>query len=174
MAGAVTVVEQIFEQQGVKTVIGAGPSRLVLPGEVPRPDEQVLVRGGEPAFQVRLEHEVLGDGDVPDEVGFALRRVADRLYDVAMDGQEDPDGEGRVEWIVGPSVHEGGLVLFLDTDGDGFSRPMIESMAGIFVDELTALGVVAEISGTPAYPDDLGPAWASRAERNGEQPDPPD
>ena len=165
MAGAVTVAEQIFDQQGVKTVIGAGPPRVVTPGECAAPDEQVLSRDGEPAFRVRLDHEVTGDGDVPDEVGLALRRVAERLFHVTMDGREDPDADGLVEWIVGPSVHARGLALFLDTDGEGFSRPMIEAMASIFVDELTPLALQAEISGSSAFPQDLGPAWASSVER---------
>ncbi len=165
MAGSVTVAEQIFDQQGVKTVMGAGPPRVVHPGECPAADEQVLSRDGEPAFRVRLDHEVHSDSDVPDEVGLALRRVATRLFHVTMDGREDPGEDGLVEWIVGPSVHEGGLVLFLDTDGDGFSRPMIEAMASIFVDELTPLARQVEVSGSPAFPSDLGPAWASEAER---------
>ena len=167
MAGSVTVVAQLFDQQGVKTVIGEGPPRTLGPGECPDPGEQVLMRGGEPAFRVRLDHEVHSDDDIPDQLGLALRRVARRLYHVAMDGREVPDDDGHVEWIVGPSVHEGGIVLFLDTDGDGFSRPMIETMGRIFVDELTPLALQAHISGTSAFPRDLGPAWASEAERNG-------
>jgi hypothetical protein len=52
--------------------------------------------------------------------------------------------------------------------GDGFSRPMIETMVGIFVAELTPLAIQAEISGSTAFPSDLGPAWASEADRNQE------
>lgn len=168
MAGSVTVAEQIFDQQGVKTVIGGGPSRTVGPGECPDPGEQILMRGGEPAFRVQLDHEVHSDDDIPEELGLALRRVAERLYHVTTDGREAPDDDGgHVEWIVGPSVHEGGIVLFLDTDGDGFSRPMIETMGRIFVDELTPLALQAHISGSSAFPSDLGPDWASEAERNG-------
>ena len=49
--------------------------------------------------------------------------------------------------------------------GDGFSRPMIETMVGIFVDELPPLAIQAEISGSTAFPSDLGPAWVSEVER---------
>jgi hypothetical protein len=45
---------------------------------------------------------------------------------------------------------------------------MIETMVGIFVDELPPLAIQAEISGSTAFPSDLGPAWASEAERNQE------
>ena len=47
----------------------------------------------------------------------------------------------------------------------GFSRPMIETMVGIFVDELPPLAIQAEISGSTAFPSDLGPAWVSEVER---------
>jgi hypothetical protein len=59
-------------------------------------------------------------------------------------------------------------VMFLDTDGFGFSPAMIDTMVRIFVEELAPLGVQADISASPAFADNLGPAWMSNDERRRE------
>ena len=66
MTERVTVDDQIYERQGVKTVLGVdGRPRTVPPGQLPEPTEQILGREGEPAFQVRLAKAVHSDEDVP-------------------------------------------------------------------------------------------------------------
>ncbi|HET6967425.1 MAG TPA: hypothetical protein VFI44_04060, partial [Ornithinibacter sp.] len=166
VTGRVTLADHIFEQQGFKVVTTSdGQVREIPPGERPEPNEEILGRFGEPAFRVRLEQELRNDGDVADEIGLALRRVGERLFHVMPDGREVPGEDGPVEWMGGPAVHGGALVMFLDTDDKGFSRAMIDTMAGIFVEELTPLAVQADISAAPASTGDLGPPWMSSDER---------
>jgi hypothetical protein len=142
-----------------------GELRRIPPGQLPEPTDRVVVRFGEPTFQVRLADALRTDEDLADAVGIALRRAAVRLTQVMSDGQESPDGSGPVEWVVGPTVHNGAVAMYLDTDGDGFTKPMIEAMANIFVEELVPLGVYAEVSVSPAHAEDMGPAWMSSTER---------
>lgn len=169
MTERVKVSEHIYEQQGFKVVrTSDGQVRQVPAGQRPEANEEILARGGEPAFLVRLAEAVRSDDDVPDEVGLALRTVAHRLYQVMPDGREVPGEQGTVEWIVGPAVHGGGVVMYLDTDCSGSSRAMVETMVGIFVEELAPLAVHADISAAPASPGDIGPAWMSRDERRRE------
>lgn len=161
-----TVAEEIYEQQGVKIVLTSdGQVRQVPPGQRPEPTETVLGREGEPSFQVRLAEVVRGDDDIADDVGLALRRVAQRLYQVMADGREVRGDQGPVEWIVGPAVHDGVVVMYLDTDGSGFGRAMVDTMVGVFMEELAPLDVHADISAASAFPREIGPAWKSSAER---------
>ncbi len=162
----VTVAEHIYELQGHKVVLGAdGQVREVPAGQRAESDEEILVRAGEPAFRVQFTTPVNGDEDVADEIGFALRRVAKRLFQVMPDGQEVPGEQGDVEWVVGPAVHDGGVVMYLDTDDNGFSRAMIDTMVDVFVEELTPLAVRADIVTAPPLPDEIPPAWLSSDER---------
>jgi hypothetical protein len=151
----VTVAEHIYEQQGVKVVMTSdGQVREVPAGQRPEPTEEVLTRAGEPSFQVRLAHVVRSDDDLSDGMGLALRRVAQRLYQVMSDGREVPGEEGPVEWNVGAAVHDGAVVMYLDTDGSGFGRAMVDTMVGVFVEELAPLAVHADISAATASPSD--------------------
>lgn len=163
----VTVDEHIYERQRLKVVTTAeGRVREVPPGELPEPTENLLVyAAGEPQFLVRLATPVTSDEDVPDEVGLALRRVTQRMYYVMPDGREVPGEQGQVEWNVGPAVHDGAIVLYLDCDGTWSSRTMFDMMVGIFVEELTPLGVQAHITAAPRIPSPLPPEWMSSNER---------
>jgi hypothetical protein len=162
----VTVTELIYEQQCVKTVITPeGEVRGIPPGQVPEPEQTVLAKEGEPAFLVRLADEVRTDDDVPDEVGFALRKAAQRFFEVQADGREVPDETGPVEWIIGPAVHDGAIVIYLDTDNSWSSRAMFDTIVGILVEELASLSVQAEIAAAPPLPSPLPANWMSRSER---------
>jgi hypothetical protein len=167
VTGHVTVVEGLYLQQGLKLVLdsGGGPPRQVLAGQRPEPDETILMHAGEPGFEVRLPTALQTDDDLPDEVGLALRRVAERMYRVSAEGEELRDGDGPVETVIGPLVHEGAVVLYLDTDGSGFNPAMIDSMARIFVEELAPLDVDAEIAAAPAFAANSVSAWKSSEER---------
>jgi hypothetical protein len=118
---------------------------------------------GEPGFQVRLASEVLEDADVPDEVGLAVGRAAERFYSVTTDGREvDSAGDElqRIEGVRGPFVDEGGLSIQLDTDGFGVTPEMVAAIGRILVEELTPTGVEAHIDVALGMIDDY-PAWRS-------------
>lgn len=165
MTEGVTVTDRLFERQYLKTVLTADGVREVPPGQLPAPTDQVLAVMGEPSFRVALANVVRSDHDVPDEVGFALRRAAKRLYDIMADGREDSDCEGPVEWVLGPVVHDAAVAVWLDTDGAGSGRAMVEAMTKILVEELEPLGVRAEISAASAVPSPIPPVWTSEDER---------
>ena len=167
MTGRVTVAQGLYLQQGIKLVLDphGGPPREVPAGQRPGPDETILMHAGEPGFQVRLANPVRTDEDVPDVVGFALRKVVERLYRVSPEGEELVDDGGPVEFVIGPQVHDGVIVVDIDTDGYGFGPAMIETMARLFVEELAPLDVDAEISAAPAFATGSGWAWESSDER---------
>jgi len=163
----VVVDEHIFEKQGWKYVMRTHDVLKVPPGQVAPTDEGEVVRDDwEPIFEVRLEYPVNADEDVPDCVGLGLRTVADRVCEVAPDGSHDPDGLW-VECYSGPSVHDGALMVWLDTDGQGFTREMIEAMSSVFVEQLTPCGVPLQVSAGTVRPDRREP-WRSSTERNAE------
>lgn len=165
MTELVIVDDYLYEKQGWKYVMGPDEVLKVPPGQVAPTDEGELFRGDwEPLFEVRLAHPVNADEDIPDCVGLAMRTVAGRLCEVAPDGSHDPDGLW-VEFIYGPMVHNGALVLSLDTDGQGFTREMIEAMGRVFVEELTPCGVRLEVFAGTSRPDSLE-EWRSSAERS--------
>lgn len=169
MTALVTVADQIYERQGARMVLASdGRARIVPAGQLPEPTEEVLGREGEPSFQVRLGKEVRSDDDVPDEVGLALRRVAERMYQVLPDGREVLGEEGPVEWVMGPAVHDGAVVMYLDTGGTGFSRAMIDTMVGVLVEELAPLAVRADITVALPFPSPIPPVWMSSEERRSE------
>jgi hypothetical protein len=122
----------------------------------------------EPRFHVRLAHEVIEDRDVPDEVGLAIGRAAGRLYDVTTDGREaenEGEGEHRIEGVMGPFVDEGGLSIYLDTDGFGATREMVAAIGRIFVEELTPTGIEAYIDVALGLIDGYPPMWRSSGGR---------
>jgi hypothetical protein len=124
-------------------------------------DDEIV---GEPGFMFRLSLPVYVDGDVPDEVGLAIGRAAGRIYNVTVDGQEDPDEDGedsRVEWALGPFIVEGGLTMLFDTDGYGCTPEMLQAMIRIFTEELAMAGFPIEISGTGFPHDAMPPVWKS-------------
>ena len=165
MPELVVVDEQLFEKQGWKYVMGTQDVLKVPPGKVaPTGAGQVVRDDWEPIFEVKLAHPVNADEHVPDCVGLALRTVAERVCEVAPDGSHDPDGLW-VESFSGPMVHDGALVLWLDTDGQGFTRDMIQAMGSIFVEELTPCGVHVEVSAGTTRPD-RRERWLSSSERN--------
>lgn len=83
----------------------------------------------------------------------SLREVGKRLIHVMSEGREVPDEDGPVEFVMGPTVHNGAVALYLDTDGRGGGRAMIEAMARVFVDELTPLAMPLTVAGSSATPD---------------------
>lgn len=104
------------------------------------------------------------DTDVPNALGLALCRVADRLYGVLPDGTGDPDASGIVEGVMGPAVHDGGLLLSLDTESFGSNEPMVETMTRIFVEELEPLAIPVELTAAAWVNDEIPPAWRSTAD----------
>lgn len=166
MTEEISVAERIFDGLYLKTVrTSDGEIRDIHPGQLPEPSDELLMTMGEPSFLVRLEKEVHEDADVPDAIGFALRQVAQRLHHVMPDGREDAHGEGPVEWVLGPAVHDGGVVLWLDTDGTGAAKAMIDGIVKVFLEELAPLGVKAHVCAGPPFPSALVPAWTSGGER---------
>jgi hypothetical protein len=166
MTERVTVQEQLFERLGIKIVTTSdGEVRDVPRGELPEPTDNLLARMVEPTFTVSLRQVLRDDVDVTDELGLALRRVAKRLFQVMPDGREVPGEQGPVETIVGPTVHEGAVMMFLDTDDSGYGRAMIDGIVGVFVDELAPLTVPTHISASSAASYEAGPPWVSSVER---------
>jgi hypothetical protein len=150
MPGHVTVDEQLFERQGIKVVITEdGQMRQYSPGEVAEPNGDLVQHDGEPSFLFRLDHVVLSDDDIPGPVREALDRAADRLFRIQADGSETDDECEYVEVVTGLEVHDGAIAIRVDTDGNGFNRPVIDTMVGIFVAELSPLEVRVEISAAP-------------------------
>lgn len=165
MTSLVSVADQLFERMYVKTVLTPDEQvSRVPPGEVPGPTDQVLTREGEPAFRVSLNDPVRSDDDVPNEVGYALRRAAQRFFALGRDGTPSTDGMTIVEWIIGPAVLDGTLVMYLDTDGSGAGQALIGSMTSILVEELETAGLPVAVS-VPSTPMSLLEAWASAEER---------
>lgn len=144
MATFVKVQDRLFERQGTKVVVPQDGSPVEVPaGELPNAGEEVLAVEGEPAFQLRLDHEVANSSELPGEVIAALGPLIQRLSLVSLEGEEG--GELHVE-DVALGVQDGALVLFCDTDGMGYSPQMIETMARIFVEELDPLGLPMTLS----------------------------
>jgi len=166
MARYLKVDKDLHARQGLKFVLTPeGQALELLPGELPGPGADVVSHVGEPRFHVRMTDPVRTDAEVPDAVGLALRRVADRLQHDTPDGSEDANGDGIVEWVYGPAVHDGALLMALDTDGFGFNPAMIEAMTRIFADELEPIAVSLELSAASNIPTEILPAWRSSAER---------
>lgn len=166
MMGRVTVAEQLFEQQCTKVVATAdGQVRHLVPGLVPDPTDSILAKLGEPSFAIHLAQAVGADDDVPDEVGLALRRAAQRFPHVLRDGREEPAEEGPVEGVFGPVVGDGALVICLDTDGAGAGPSMMSTMVRIVVEELTPLGVDAHVAAGPSFSDAMLSGWLRAEER---------
>ena len=166
MAPRVTVADQLFELMYFKTVRTSDERFKDVPlGVLPEPTDHVLARQGEPAFFVSLNDPVHTDEDVPDEVGHALRRAAQRFSELGGDGAVSTDGMTIVEWVVGPALQDGGLVMYLDTDGSGAGPALIKSMTSILVNELERAGVQATIS-VPSTPMAVLTPWASTDERD--------
>jgi hypothetical protein len=161
----VTVEADLYERMYLKTVLVAGGGvRDVPPGESPAPGTEVLARAGEPAFRISLKEPVRSDDDVPDEVGHALRRATDRIHTLGRDGLVSTDGMTAVEWTVGPAVHEGAVVMYLDTDGSGAGPALVRSMTNIIVEELESADCPAVV-GVPSEPFQMLVPWASSQER---------
>jgi hypothetical protein len=154
MPGHVTVDEQIFERQGIKVVIGEdGHMHQFSPGEVADPNGELLQHDGEPSFLFRLSTLVRSVDDIPGPLREALDRAADRLFRVQTDGSETDDEGAYVEVVTGLEVQDGAIALRVDTDGNGFNRAIIDTMVGIFVEELSPLEVPVGISAAP-WPDE--------------------
>lgn len=154
----VEVDEALFAKQGYKLAIepGGAPTEF-LAGEAPSLDADILVRAGEPSFVVLSTAPLLSTADVPDELGEALTRAAARIAEDA--------GLYGIEWVSGPMVRQGGLVLDLDTDGRGFTEQTITRMAETIVDELQPLDLALRL-GVPSHEDfGQGEPWTSAAER---------
>jgi hypothetical protein len=153
VAAHVTVDEQIFERQGIKVVITEdGHMRQYSPGEIADPNGELVQHDGEPSFLFRLDHAVHSDDDVPGPLREALTRAAQRLFRVQADGSETDDECAYVEVVGGPDVQDGAIAVGVDTDGNGFNRAVIDTMVGIFVEELSPLEVPVEITAAP-WPD---------------------
>ena len=162
----VRVDENIYGRMGLKFVLRPdGQSLQLLPGQLADRGSDVVSHVGEARFHVRISTPVATDADVPDALGLALRRVADCLFGILPDGTEDPDASGIVEGVLGPAVHDGGLVLTLDTESFGFNPPMVETMTRIFVEELEPLAIPVELTAASWATDEVPPAWRSSAER---------
>ena len=154
MSGLVGVADDMFGRQGFKVARGAGGDvKEVPPGQLLESGDVLLGRYGDPNFQIRLTREVHNDGDVPEDVAIALAKVSRRLSNVTRDGREAADGSATVEGIVGPVPNDGAMVIYVDSDGMGCTPPMIETMVGIFVEELTPLGVTTSISVASPSPE---------------------
>ena len=111
------------------------------------------------------EHPLVIDADVPNALGLALRGVADRLFNVLPDGSEDADASGIVVGVLGPAVHNGGLLLSLGIESFGFNPPMVEMRIRIFVEELEPLAVPVELTAASWVTDEIRATWRSSAER---------
>ena len=167
----VAVAENVVTAQGVKVVIGEdGDSRELPPGESPAQSDEILMWAGEPAFLVTPQTSTALGDRVPDSVGLALRRSAERLYCVAADGQEldsqTPEA-GCPGWVVGPVETGRGLVLSVDTDGDGISPSMVQTMATVIVAELEQADVDTALAAAPQTDADAT-AWRTAQERTDE------
>lgn len=166
MTTYVRVDEDLYGRMGLKFVLTPdGQSLELLPGQLADPGSDVVSHVGEAGFHVRMSTRVVTDTEVPDALGLALRRVADRLFGVMPDGTEDPDASGIVEGVLGPAVYDGGLVLTLDTESFGFNPPMVETMTRIFVEELEPLAIPVELTAASWVTDEIPPDWRSSAER---------
>lgn len=166
MGTYVRVDEDLYGRMGLKFVLTPdGQSLQLLPGQLAEPGSDIVSHVGEARFHVRMSTQAVTDADVPDELGLALRQVADRLYGVMPDGTEDPDASGIVEGVLGPAVYDGGLLLSLDTESFGFNEPMVETMTRIFVEELEPLAIPVELTAAAWVKDEIPPAWRSSAER---------
>lgn len=158
--------EDLYGRMGLKFVLTPeGQSLQLLPGQLAAPGSDIVSHVGEARFLVRIPTPVHTDADVPDELGLALRQVADRLYGVLPDGTEGPDAERVVEGVLGPAVHDGGLVLTLDTDGFGFNPAMVETMTRIFLEQLEPLAIPLELTAAAWVTDEIPAASRSSAER---------
>lgn len=124
-----------------------GPPEEVQPGDLPDPAAQVLMREGEPSFQVRLDRPVTALDEVSGEILSALQRVTGRLVLVSRDGEAGLQQD--VEFAYGPAVREGALIVHCDTDGAGYTPAMIDAMARVFVEELEPLEVPLTLSVPP-------------------------
>ncbi len=168
MASLISVEERLFERMYVKYVRTPEEEfRNVPPGELPGPTEEVLAVEGEPAFRVSLNQPLQCDDDVPDEVGYALRRAAHRFCQLGGDGTVRTDAMTPVEWIIGPALQDGALVMYLDTDGSMAGRALVRSMTSILVEELEGAGVPATVS-VPSPATESLKDWASTEERAAE------
>lgn len=157
--------EDLYGRMGLKFVLTPdGRSLQLLPGQLADPGSDIVSHVGEARFHVRMPTPVHTDADVPDELGLALRQVADRLYGVMPDGTEDPEADGIVEGVLGPAVHDGGLLLSLDTESFGFNEPMVETMTRIFVEELEPLAIPVELTAAAWVNDEIPPVWRSTAD----------
>jgi hypothetical protein len=170
----VAVAEDIVTAQGVKVAVGeGGKPRELLPGESPAQSDDVIMWDGEPAFLVTTRTPTTSGGLLPDSVGLALRRAVERLYSVAADGRElesqDPEA-GCPEWIVGPVETGRGLVLMVDTDGNGISPSMVQTMSAVIVSELERADVDTALAAAPQTDADTTP-WRTAQERADEQND---
>jgi len=167
MMGRVTVAEQLYEQQCTKVVATAdGQVRQLAPGLAPGSTDAVLAKLGEPSFAIHLAQAVGAEDDIPDDVGLALRRAAQRLPHVLPDGREEPAEEGPVEAVFGPVVGDGALVICLDTDGAGAGPSMVSTMVRILVEELTPLGLDAHVAAGPSFSDAVLSSWTSDGHRS--------
>lgn len=146
MSSDVRVDADIFERLYIKTVVGPDGARMVNAGHLPRPEEKVLAIMGEPSFAVRLADPVSEEGDIPPELRAALDRVVDRLFADWSASEDGAAGQGPVEGVFGPTVHDGAVVIGLETDGLGAGRDVVDAMVRVFVEELTPLEMRLEIT----------------------------
>lgn len=161
----VHVDEQLFERLGRKLVENRPGFDWVESGDLVVPPDTWRTYEGDPWFLVRLPYEVFSNADLPDEVGFALRRVVDRLYQVLPDGTEVEGEMGPIEGA-GFVVHDGVVVVETDTDGWYYTRATVDAMAKIFVEELGPLGINVEVTAAPYFDEAANGAWQSAAERD--------
>ena len=81
-------------------------------------------------------------------------------------GREDADASGIVVGVLGPAVHNGGLLLSLGIESFGFNPPMVEMRIRIFVEELEPLAVPVELTAAlNLVTDEIRATWRSSAER---------
>jgi hypothetical protein len=71
---------------------------------------------------------------------------------VQTDGSVTDDEREYLEVVLAPETQNGGVAVRVDTDGKGFGRAAIDAMVGIFVEELSPLGVPLVITAAP-WPD---------------------
>ncbi|WP_147455855.1 hypothetical protein [Nocardioides mangrovicus] len=158
-----TVANDVVDAQGYKLALTRDGVQEIQ-GDLPR-GADLLMWGGEPAFVVAVLEPAVAPGAVPEDVGLALHRAVDRLYDVTRSGEEVDHpalGEVSAEWVHGPALTELGLLVSVDLDGAGFSMAMLETMVRILTEELATADAHTYLFAAPLDLDRHTPLWEPR------------
>lgn len=164
----VVIADRLLERVYIQVVVdAAGVLTQVNPGYLPDPSHTLLATTeAEPTFSVRLAEPVHEDVDLPDAVGLALRRAAQQFYGLTPEGVEAPSDPAvhPVENVRGPVVSNGEVLISVDTDGRGVSQQVLDAMATVLAEELSAVEAAAFIS-IPEWPTNWTHDWLSSSER---------